>query len=457
MSVAEAWNNFEAITMKTRVGIRREDKSFELRTPLVPDDVQYLAQQHGLEFVVEPSHQRGFREVNYKKVGARIGNIRGSDVPVVFGLKEIPHTELEPGKVYVFFAHVIKGQPQNMAMLRHVMDIGATLIDYERIVEVPSGKRLIFFGNWAGYAGMAEALRALGQKLVAEGIKPNPFAKLRPTYEYDGLKGLEKAIREVGEFIKKEGVPLALTPFVVGFIGYGNTSKGAQTIFDLLPHREVSPADLATLAPDRHSIYKVVFREEHTVRPRDPRQAFDLQDYYANGKAKYDSQFSQYLPYLTVIMNCIYWSDKQPRIITRSDARDLYQQTRGNPRLRVIGDISCDIEGGIEFTTETTKPDQPFFTYDPMSGKSALGVAKQGIVVMAVDNLPTELPRESSTSFSQTLSQFVPAIAKADYAVPFDKLALPPEVKKAVIVYRGKLTPEYEYLKDYLSRQESRK
>jgi alpha-aminoadipic semialdehyde synthase len=275
---------------------------------------------------------------------------------------------------------------------------------------------------------------------------------LRPTYEYDGLKGLEEAVREVGESIRKESIPSVLTPFVVGFIGYGNTSKGAQAVFDLLPHREVSPADLARLAPDRHLVYKVVFREEHTVRPRDPRHAFDLQDYYANGKAKYDSQFSQYLPYLTVIMNCIYWSDKHPRMFTRNEARELYQQTQGNPRLRVVGDISCDVEGAIEFTTETTKPDQPFFTYDPISGKSALGVGKRGIVVMAVDNLPTELPRESSTSFSQTLSQFVPAIAKADYTVPFDKLALPPQVKKAVIVYRGRLTPEYEYLKDHLTK-----
>jgi alpha-aminoadipic semialdehyde synthase len=419
----------------------------------VPDDVQYLAEQDGLEFVVEPSHQRGFPEANYKKVGARIGNIRGSDVPVVFGLKEIPHTEFEPGKVYLFFAHVIKGQAQNMVMLRRIMDVGATLIDYERIVEVQSGKRLIFFGNWAGYAGMAEALRALGLRLAAEGVKPNPFAKLRPTFQYDGLKGLEKAIREVGESIKKDGVPPALNPFAVGIIGYGNTSKGVQAILDLLPHREVSPAELPTLAPDSHILYKVVFREEHTVRARNPGQVFDLQDYFTNGKAKYDAQFSQYLPYLTVIMNCIYWSDKQPRMVTRSDARELWKRTEGKPRLRVIGDISCDIEGAIEFTTEATKPDQPFFTYEPISGKSALGVAKQGIVVMAVDNLPTELPRESSTSFSQTLSQFVPAIAKADYTVSFEKLALPPEVKKAVIVYRGKLTPEYEYLKEHLAKQ----
>jgi saccharopine dehydrogenase (NAD+, L-lysine-forming) len=452
-SVTAAWSSFEATTMKTRVGIRHEDKSFELRTPIVPADVQYLAQQHGLEFVVEPSRQRGFSEANYKEVGAKIGNIRGSDVPVVFALKEIPHTEFEPGKVYLFFAHVIKGQPQNMGMLRRLMDVGATLVDYERIVEVPSGKRLIFFGNWAGYAGMAEALRALGLKLTAEGVKPNPFAKLRPTFQYDGLKGLEEAIRDVGESIRKDGLPPVLTPCVVGIIGYGNTSKGAQAILDLLPHKEVTPAELPTLAPDSHVVYKVVFHEEDTVHPRNPRQAFDLQDYFANGSAKYEAQFSRHLPYLTVIMNCIYWSTKQPRMVTRSDTRELWKRTQAKPRLRVIGDISCDIDGAIEFTTQATKPDQPFFTYDPVSGKTSLGVAKQGIVVMAVDNLPTELPRESSTSFSKTLSQFVPAIAKADYTVPFEKLALPPEIKKAVIVYRGKLTPEYKYLEEYLAKQ----
>lgn len=433
-----------------KIGIRRENKSFELRTPIVPTDVQTLMKDHGLEFVVEPSPPRAFSEALYREVGASVGDLRGKDVPIIFGIKEVPKEVFEPGKVYLFFAHVIKGQSYNMTMLQRMLDVGVTLIDYERVVEVDSGRRLVFFGNWAGYAGMAETLRALGKRLTIQGVTPNPFARLRPTYEYEGMDALQKAIKEVGDRIKIEGFAPELAPMCVGFIGYGNTSRGAQAIFDLLPHKTVEPAEVSQLQPDTHLLYKVVFREEHTVRPKDPSQPFILQHYYEHGKILYESSFVQYLPHLTVLMNCIYWTEKYPKMITKAELRQHWNATQGKPKLIIVGDISCDIQGAIEFTVDCTKPDNPTFVYDPIQEKAELGIDGQGIVVMAVDNLPTELPREASTSFSETLRRFIPAIAKADYSVPFEELALPPEVKKAVIVYQGKLTPEYEYLQKYL-------
>lgn len=436
--------------MMRKIGIRRENKAFELRTPIIPADVQGFLKKHGIEVIVEPSEQRVFSEDTYEKAGASISKLKDSQVPVIFGLKEIPKEVFEPGKVYLFFAHVIKGQPYNMAMLQQMLDMGTTLIDYERIVEVDSGRRLVFFGNWAGLAGMAETLRGLGERLAIEGITPNPFSELRPTYEYEGLDDLKVAIKSVGERIKIEGVASELAPFSVGFIGYGNTSRGAQIIFDLLPHKTVSPDELADLPPDTHTLYKVVFREEDTIRPKDPSASFELQHYYDHGKALYESNFSQYLPHLTVLMNCIYWTEKYPRIVKKTELRTLWEKTAGKPRLKIVGDISCDVEGAIEFTLKCTKPDHPTFVYDPIEEQMRMGIEGKGVVVMAVDNLPTELPREASTSFSETLRQFIPSIAKADYTVPFEKLDLPPEVKTAVIVHQGKLTPAYEYLKKYL-------
>lgn len=432
-----------------KVGIRREDKHFELRTPIVPDDVREYIKNHGLEFIVEPSEQRAYQEKTYKQAGASIGSLTGSEIPIVFGLKEIPSSIFEPGKVYLFFAHVIKGQSYNMPMLCQILDVGATLIDYEKIIDVESGRRLVFFGNWAGYAGMAETLRALGQRLDYEKIAPNPFAELRPTFEYEGLQPLETAIKDIGRQIKTDGFAPELAPFVTGFIGYGNTSRGAQAIFDLLPHKTISPEDLPNLEPDNKVLYKVVFREEHTVCPKNPEAPFDLQHFYKHGKTQYDSRFNQYLPYITVLMNCIYWTDDYPRMVTKTELRKLWEQSE-MPRLKVVGDISCDVGGAIEFTVECTKPDHPTFVYDPLTEQALKGIEGSGVVVMAVDNLPTELPKEASTSFSESLRRFVPAIAKADYTVPFDLLDLPPEVKNAVIVYQGKLTPDYEYLKKYL-------
>ena len=123
--------------------------------------------------------------------------------------------------------------------------------------------------------------------------------------------------------------------------------------------------------------------------------------------------------------------------------------------MRVIGDISADIEGAVECDLRTTEADNPVYVYDPATGTTVDGVAGVGPVVMAVDILPTELPRDASVDFSRVLAAFMPAIARADYSVPFDQLALPPELKRAVIVHRGELAPAYRYLEQSAQRRGS--
>ncbi len=162
------------------------------------------------------------------------------------GIKEIPPERLEAEKVYLFFAHVIKGQSYNMPMLRRLMDLGATLIDYERVVD-EKNRRLIFFGRHAGLAGMVNTLWALGRRLAWEGI-PSPFARIRQAMQYADLEAARSDIRAAAAEIRQQGLPRELIPLVVGFTGYGNVSGGAQEIFDLLPHESVAPADLALLA-----------------------------------------------------------------------------------------------------------------------------------------------------------------------------------------------------------------
>jgi alpha-aminoadipic semialdehyde synthase len=161
------------------------------------------------------------------------------------------------------------------------------------------------------------------------------------------------------------------------------------------------------------------------------------------------------LPHLTVLVNCIYWEAKYPRLVTKAGLRQLYGGATP-PRLRVVGDISCDVEGAIEATVKCTEPDNPVFVYDPFADRAIDGVAGRGPVVLAVDILPSELPREASSYFSEVLMDFVPAIARADTSVSFDDLALPSELKRAVIVYRGELTPRYRYIEEYLGRSDGR-
>ena len=436
--------------MHARIGIRREDKSvWERRVPIIPEHARRLQDEHGVEVWVQPSDIRVFRDEEFVRAGVRVEEDL-SACPVVFAVKEMPADFFARGHTYVFFAHVIKGQPYNMAMLQRMLDLGCTLIDYEKVTD-ERGRRLIFFGRHAGLAGMIDTLWALGQRLEWQGI-PNPFTDLRQTRHYDSLVAAKAAVSAVGERIAQEGLSEQITPFICGFAGYGNVFRGANEIVELLPVQEIAPHEVAAVARSadyaRDVVYKVVFKEEHTVEPVSPENEFELQDYYDHPE-KYRPRFDAYLPHLAVLVNCTYWEARYPRLVTKADLKELYGG-KEPPRLQVIGDVSCDIEGAIEGTVKCTEPGAPVFVYDPFEDRAIDGVEGRGPVIMAVDILPSELPRDASEYFSTVLMDYVPAIAQADYAVPFEELALPPEIKRAVIVYRGELAPDYRYLEQYV-------
>lgn len=172
---------------------------------------------------------------------------------------------------------------------------------------------------------MLETLWALGRRLEWEGI-PNPFVGIDRAIHYPDGEAARRAVREVGERIRSQGLPPILAPLVVGFAGYGNVSRGAQEIFDLLPFQERTPEDLPALfaeGPDNHILYKVVFREEHMVEPVSPEDRFDLQDYYRHPE-KYRSRFAAWVPYLTLLVNGIYWEARYPRLVTKAYLRELF-------------------------------------------------------------------------------------------------------------------------------------
>lgn len=434
--------------MQRCIGVRREDKSpWERRTPITPASAQMLAEQHGIQVVIQPAAQRAFSPAEFEAAGAQVQESLAG-CPVVFAIKEIPAHVFEPGQAYVFFAHVIKGQPFNMPMLQRMLDLGCTLIDYEKVTD-DAGRRLIFFGWHAGVAGMLETLWALGQRLAWQGI-PNPFTTLRRAYDYHDIGEAKAAVQQVGEAIRRDGLPAGIAPLTIGVAGYGNVARGVWEILDLLPVQRIEPGELAgldTLRTSTRGIYAATFREEHMVAPLADGASFDLQNYYATPQA-YRADFEQYLPQLSVLVNAIYWDPRYPRLVTRDYLRSAF--AAGQPKLRVIGDISCDIDGAIECTVKATEPGDPNFVYNPLTGQIADGVAGDGVVVMAVDILPSELPRDASDYFSQVLLPYVPALVAADYTASFDDLALPPEIKRAVIAHRGQLTPAFQYLSQHV-------
>ncbi|MCD4773466.1 MAG: hypothetical protein K8R41_08815 [Bacteroidales bacterium] len=430
-------------------GIRHEDKYvMERRVAITPKHIKKIIEENDLEALVMTSPKRIFTDEEFLKSDAKIvDNLEKA--PVIFGVKEMPLSFFETDKTYIFFSHVIKGQEYNMPMLKKMMEMKCNLIEYERISD-DQGKRLIFFGKYAGLAGMINSLWSLGLRLNHFGID-TPFLKLKQSHKYNSLEEAKNDISKVGQEIALNGLPKELTPLTIGFTGYGNVSVGAQEIAALLPIKEVSPSELLELQktpnlPD-NVLYKVIFKESDLSEPIDPNNDFDLQDYYSHPE-KYKDQFEKYIPHLSVLMNCMYWDDRYPRIITKDYLEKLYAD--GNPKLTVIGDVTCDPDGSIECTHIGTEIEDPVFVYDPITRKPTMGYIGNGLLIMSVDILPSELPRESSISFGDALEKYVKDIVTADYNVPFESLDLPKPIKKAMILHKGELTPDFKYIAEYL-------
>ncbi|MFH1121354.1 MAG: bifunctional lysine ketoglutarate reductase /saccharopine dehydrogenase family protein [Bacteroidota bacterium] len=434
--------------MSKFIGIRHEDKYLmERRAPLTPRHVERLINSKQLDIIVQSSPKRVFTDQEFMDAGARIAD-NLDDCSVILGVKEMPLSFFQPGKTYVFFSHVIKGQPYNMPMLSKMMEQGCNLIDYERIVD-EQGKRLIFFGRYAGLAGMINSLWSLGLRLKEYGFD-TPFQKIKQAHKYASLEEARLVISEVGQEIAEKGMPEELRPFTIGFTGYGNVSQGAQEILGLLPVKEISPEKLLNLKRRKqlpnNLIYKVIFKEEH-LSAHNEGDIFDLQDYYTN-PGNYHSIFEKYIPHLSVLLNCMYWDSRYPRIVTKDYMEKAFKA--GRPKLTVIGDVTCDPDGSIEITHHGTVIEDPVFIYNPFTREPVMGHRGEGMMVMAVDILPSELPRDSSAGFADALVNFIKPIADCDFNEPFEDLDIPRAIKKALILHNGELTPDFRYLSAYV-------
>ena len=429
------------------IGIRREDKNeWERRAPLTPADAAAVQAATGARVLVEPSPIRIFPDAAYREAGVTV-TPDAVNADLLLAVKEIPPVLYRPGHVYACFSHTIKGQPYNMPALKTLLERRATLVDYERITD-DAGRRLIFFSTHAGYAGMIESLRALGKRLAWRGLA-TPLAEVRHAWEYGELAAAEADLRRIGEQMAAAGLPGRDRPLVIGIAGYGNVSRGAQKILENLPVTRVAPEELPAAAgrPAATPLLLTVFHEEHMVRRRDG-GPFDLQEYYRQPEL-YESIFADHLPHLDLLVNSIFWTDRYPRLVTREWAREQFAGG-GEPRLQVIGDISIDIEGAVELSIRATHPDVPCYVVDPVTGAVTPGEEGRGLCIMAVDNLPCELPRESSEHFSSLLRDMVVDLARADWSAPLAALDLPGHLRRAVIAHQGELAPDYAYLYDHL-------
>lgn len=447
-------------TQQYVLGIRREDKNrWERRAPVAPEHVKKLVES-GVKVLVQPSTLRTYPDSLYKLAGAVIEEDLSS-ANTIISVKEVPVELLMKDKTYIFFSHTIKAQQGNMPMLDDILRKNIRLIDYELITD-EKGKRLVRFGKFAGYAGMIDTLHALGDRLLALGHS-TPFLHLGLSYCYSSLDTAKEAVKAMGEEIANFGIPDDLVPMTFTFTSEGNVSQGAQEVFKLLPHKMLTPDEMVHLVKNKHEaskyiVYGTVVKAEDYVELKsesksETKSKFNKEQYYSHPELYNSVFYEKFADSISVIMNCAYWDYRFPRMITIDQMEELVEQKRS--RLIAVGDISCDKRGSLEFLVKTTSIDQPLFIYNPTNGDvydnstSHDWMYQPGILFCAVDNFPTEFPKEATIYFGDNLLPFLESIAKSDFSKPYaEQTDLPQEIHKAVIACHGQLTPKYQYIFD---------
>jgi len=429
------------------VGILRETKKDEWRTPLVPSDVNWLIKR-GISVEVESSPQRVFSDNEFRKRGVRVLD-KIQKASLLLGIKEPSLPSLYSDKIYMIFSHTAKGQSSNMDIIKSCLKKKITLIDYEKIADV-HGRRLVFFGRFAGICGLVDSLHYLGKKLEWQGIK-NPFSSIEPAHKYSSLESLKKAMSALGQHILRYGFDKQITPFVIGITGHGNVSNGAQEILKTLSPIEVHPKDMLKFVRHqkgmRHNVYQIVFLREEKFRSKE-KKGFYFEEYLKSPE-KFESNLDTYLPHLNIFIHSSYWDRDYPRMVTKKMVHKLYKKKPF--RLKFIGDLSCDINGSIELTHKSTSSSSPTFTYSPKSKRFVDGYKAEGITVLAVDNLPSELPKDASVEFSSLIREYVYQIAAHGIKDVTRHVAIPVEIRRAVIAERGELTRPFSYIKEFIA------
>ncbi|WP_369997866.1 NAD(P)-dependent oxidoreductase [Winogradskyella sp.] len=364
------------------------------------------------EFVVESSDIRIFPDEAYSELGFEVTE-DVSDADVMIGVKEVPVEHLIPNKKYFYFSHTIKKQPYNRKLLKAMLDKNIEMYDHETIVK-QSGARLIGFGRYAGLVGAYNGFRALGLR--------------------DGLFNLPKVETLADlEAVKAELDKITIPSIKILLTGTGKVAYGAKEILDHLGVKQVSDA-LYLTSQFSEPVYVMADVMEYAKR-KDGKVG-DKWEFYKDPTG-YESNFMPYAKQTDYFIAGHFYGNGAPYLFTRKDAK------HPDFRINLVSDISCDIDGPVASTIRPSTIADPFYGYDPQSEKEVAFNAKGAITVMAVDNLPCELPKDASEGFGETfLEHVIPAFFNND-----ERGIL----KRARITTSdGKLSERFKYLQDYV-------
>ncbi|MDZ7847665.1 MAG: NAD(P)-dependent oxidoreductase [Owenweeksia sp.] len=398
-----------------KIGIIKEGKQPpDKRVPLSPWQCRQLKDQHPqLEIKVQPSDIRAFTDDEYRQEGITLQEDL-NDCEVLMGVKEVPCDMLIPNKTYLFFSHTFKKQPYNRDLLRCILQNKIRLIDYELLKE-PQGSRLLGFGRYAGIVGAYNAFRAWGE--LTGDYTLIPAHKCRDRSEMEG---------ELVKVILPEHTRIVIT-------GAGRVAGGAMEVLSALRIKQVFASEYINEEFNEPVYCQLDVREYFK---RSDGRDFSRQDFY-DDPTGYFSDFGKYARLSDIYIPCHYWNERSPYIFSREDARD------PQFRIKLVSDISCDIDGPVASTLRPSTIEEPFYAYDPFKEKEVALGSLQSIGVSAVDNLPCELPRNASEDFgNELIKNVIPHFFNGDAEGILQGAS---ETTLA-----GELSPPYQYLKDYV-------
>lgn len=400
-------------TVKVKIGILKETKTPpDMRVPLSPTQCAEINKNPEIELVVQSSDIRTFSDQEYKDAGVTVVD-SVEDCDILMGVKEVKKDYLIPNKTYFYFSHTIKEQPYNRDLLLTMMDKNIQMIDYETLTS-PKGPRLIGFGRYAGIVGCYNTFLAYGKK----------FGKyeLKPASQCEDHK-------ELNQELKKVVLP---NDYKIVVTGFGRVGRGAAEILTELGIKQVSAQDFISKTFNQ-PVYTQLEVEDYNERLDG--KPFVKEEFYKSAKG-YQSTFMQYAKVANMYVACHYWDAEAPFIFTREDAKS------PDFNIDVVGDVSCDIDGPVASTLRPSTIANPLYGYNPKTENEAEFNDNETIGVMAVDNLPCELPKDASKDFgNEFIKNILPSLLNGDK----DKI-----IEKATICKNGKLTEYYSYLQNYV-------
>lgn len=397
-----------------KIGIIKEGKTPpDKRVPLSPEQCERILNDYdNVEIYVQKSNIRKFSDRDYERLGiAVVDDVSHCDI--LMGVKEVPIDELIPNKKYLFFSHTFKEQPYNRKLLQAIIDKNIQLIDWEVITNA-KGQRLIAFGRYAGIVGCYNGFLAYGLK--------SGLYNLKPAHQCEDRAEMEAQL------------PTIKLPknFKAVITGKGRVGGGALEVIEKIDIKEVSPEAFLNETFDE-PVYTVLDVADYYER--DDKQPMNKQEFYKNPKG-YHSVFPKYAKVSNMYIACHYWDSESPFIFTREDAKS------SNFKIEIVADISCDIDCAVASTLQPSTIAEPLYGYNPQTETVVDFKSEGAIGVMAVDNLPCELPKDASESFGEMFIEHVlePLLGNDPENI----------IERASETKNGELTTHFSYLEDYL-------